>query len=100
MIREEIILKPGRAGTMKQIIAGLDHMALPNGKITCIFKLNKQDLLFTALDCPACGSAQATGRRHCALAGRWEKGMSRVPGTRKIGLRKRFPGNRLKERFP
>ena len=50
MIREEIILKPGRAGTMKQIIAGLDHMALPNGKITCIFELNKQDLLFAALD--------------------------------------------------
>jgi hypothetical protein len=36
VIREDIILKPGRAGTMKQIIAGLDHMALPKGKITRI----------------------------------------------------------------
>ena len=35
---------------MKQIIAGLGHMALPNGKITCIFELNKQDLLFPALN--------------------------------------------------
>ena len=39
-----------------------DVAVLPNGKVACIFELNKQDLLFTVFDAPPATAPAKAGK--------------------------------------